>query len=222
MSASLIYTSPPPLLLGFLRWALVSCSVWPISFPRKLLNILSIILYAAVKLKFFWIKYIFSVYVFLFYINRITHTKNFASYSFFLLSTILLRSIHAPEWTPNLFLRSDSKCCSVPLLAAFTWDNVTTWILSDLTSRFSPLCSVQCAYVLSHVWFFGTLWIVASRLLGPWDSPDKNTGVHCHFLLLLLQGIFLTQGSNPGSPELQANSLPLSHQGKPPHTCTFL
>ena len=27
----------------------------------------------------------------------------------------------------------------------------------------------------------------------PWDSPGKNTGVGCHFLL---QGIFLTQGSN--------------------------
>ena len=27
-----------------------------------------------------------------------------------------------------------------------------------------------------------------------WDSPGKNTGVGCHFLL---QGIFPTQGSNP-------------------------
>ena len=31
------------------------------------------------------------------------------------------------------------------------------------------------------------------RLLCPWDSPGKNTGVGCH---LFLQGIFLTQGSN--------------------------
>ena len=31
--------------------------------------------------------------------------------------------------------------------------------------------------------------------LRPWDSPGKNTGVGCHFLL---QGIFQTQGSNPG------------------------
>ena len=29
--------------------------------------------------------------------------------------------------------------------------------------------------------------------LCPWDSPDKNTGMDCH---ALLQGIFLTQGSN--------------------------
>ena len=28
----------------------------------------------------------------------------------------------------------------------------------------------------------------------PWNSLSKNTGVGCHFLL---QGIFLTQGSNP-------------------------
>ena len=33
-----------------------------------------------------------------------------------------------------------------------------------------------------------------SRLLYPWDSPGKNTGVDCHFLL---QGIFLTQRLNP-------------------------
>ena len=35
------------------------------------------------------------------------------------------------------------------------------------------------------------------RLLYPWDFPGKNTGVGCHFLI---QGIFLTQRSNPGPP----------------------
>ena len=33
----------------------------------------------------------------------------------------------------------------------------------------------------------------ATRLLCPWDSPGKNTGVGCH---ALLQGIFPTQESN--------------------------
>ena len=37
-------------------------------------------------------------------------------------------------------------------------------------------------------------WTVHTRHLCPWDFPGKNTGVHCHFPL---QGIFLTQGSNP-------------------------
>ena len=32
-----------------------------------------------------------------------------------------------------------------------------------------------------------------TRLLCLWDFPGKNTGVGCHFLL---QGIYLTQGSN--------------------------
>jgi len=31
-------------------------------------------------------------------------------------------------------------------------------------------------------------WAVYARLLCPWDSPGKNTGVGCHFLL---QGRFL-------------------------------
>ena len=50
------------------------------------------------------------------------------------------------------------------------------------------------------------------RLLRPWDSPDKNTGGGCHFLL---QGIFLIQGSNP-PPHLlhwQVGSLPLMPPG---------
>ena len=38
------------------------------------------------------------------------------------------------------------------------------------------------------------LWSPA-RLLCAWDSPGKNAGVGCHFLL---QGIFSTQRSNPG------------------------
>ena len=33
--------------------------------------------------------------------------------------------------------------------------------------------------------------------LHPWDFPGKSTGVGCHFHL---QGIFPTQGSNPGLP----------------------
>ena len=37
-------------------------------------------------------------------------------------------------------------------------------------------------------------WMWSTRLLCPWDSPGKNTGVGC---CALLQGIFPTQGSNP-------------------------
>ena len=49
-----------------------------------------------------------------------------------------------------------------------------------------------------------------TRLLCPWDSLGKNTGVGCH---ALLQGIFPTQGLNPCLLCLllwQASSLPLA------------
>ena len=37
--------------------------------------------------------------------------------------------------------------------------------------------------------------LMDGSLSRPWDFPDKNTGVGCHFLL---QGIFPTEGLNPG------------------------
>ena len=42
------------------------------------------------------------------------------------------------------------------------------------------------------------------------DSPGKNIRVGCHSLV---QRIFPVQGSNPGSPALQADSLPPNHLG---------
>ena len=42
--------------------------------------------------------------------------------------------------------------------------------------------------------------------------PGKRTRVGCHFLL---QGIFPTQGSNPGFPHCRQMLYPLSHQGSP-------
>ena len=49
-----------------------------------------------------------------------------------------------------------------------------------------------------------------SSVLG--DSPGKNTAVSCH---ALLQGIFPTQGSNPGFPNCRQILYRLSHQGSP-------
>ena len=42
-------------------------------------------------------------------------------------------------------------------------------------------------------------------LYSPWDSPGQKTGVGS---LSLLQGIFPTQGSNPGLLHWQVDSLP--------------
>ena len=60
-----------------------------------------------------------------------------------------------------------------------------------------------------------TPWTVHSL----WNSPGQNTGMGS---LSLLQGIFPTQGSNPGieprSPALRVDSLPAEPQGKPKNT----
>ena len=48
-----------------------------------------------------------------------------------------------------------------------------------------------------------------ARLLCPWDSPGKNPGVGCHFLL---QGLFLTQGLSPGLLHRRQIVYGLSHQ----------
>ena len=54
-----------------------------------------------------------------------------------------------------------------------------------------------------------------ARLLFPWDSPGKNTGVGCH---ALLQGILPTQGWKLcllGILHCRPDSLPLRHRGSP-------
>ena len=58
---------------------------------------------------------------------------------------------------------------------------------------------------LSHVWPHG---LQPARLLCPRDSPGKNTGVGCH---ALLQGILLTQGSNPSLLHCRQILYRLSH-----------
>ena len=50
------------------------------------------------------------------------------------------------------------------------------------------------------------------RLLCPWDSPGKNPGVVCHFLL---QGIFPAHGWNPGLLHCRQNLYRLSRKGSP-------
>ena len=48
------------------------------------------------------------------------------------------------------------------------------------------------------------------QLFSPWNFPGHNTGVDCHSLSA---GDLPSPGTEPRSATLQANSLPLSHQG---------
>ena len=65
----------------------------------------------------------------------------------------------------------------------------------------------------SLVWLFSIPWTVAYPAPLSMEfsrSPGKNTGVGCHFLL---QGIFPTQGSNPGLLHCRQTLYHLSYQG---------
>ena len=79
--------------------------------------------------------------------------------------------------------------------------------MGTLWTTYSPIfpqMSLSCVQLLDPL----GLW--PDRLLCPWNSPGKNTGVGCHFLL---QGIFTTQGLNPGLLHCRRMPYHLSHQG---------
>ena len=66
------------------------------------------------------------------------------------------------------------------------------WNSGILGSHSVHVCSVaqSCPTLRPH-------GLQPARLLCPWYSPGKNNGVRCN---ALLQGIFLTHGSNPSLP----------------------
>ena len=92
---------------------------------------------------------------------------------------------------------------------------ILDWVFSQYSIRANMYwtcvcmgaCMLSCQIVSNSLQPHG---LQPKRILCPWDFPGKNTGVGCHFLL---QGILLTQGSNPHLLCLlhwQTGSLPLS------------
>ena len=88
-------------------------------------------------------------------------------------------------------------------------------VMLSLYSKKKPhRCSCVRASVMSDS--------LPARVLCPWDSPGKNTGVGCQ---ALLQGIFPTQGSNPCLLCLlhwQGGSLSLAPPRKPMKMVPFV
>ena len=85
------------------------------------------------------------------------------------------------------------------------------WNLQKVKPRIKDRCCycLVALVISSSVWPYG---LQQARLLCPWDSPGKNTGEGCH---ALFQGIFLTQGSNPGLPHCRQILYHLNHQEAP-------
>ena len=78
-----------------------------------------------------------------------------------------------------------------------------------LQLHFGECVSERHSAMSNPLWTHGLLPI---RLLCLWDFPCKNTGVGCHSLL---QGLFLTQGSNLGFPHYRQILYQLGHLGSP-------
>ena len=86
--------------------------------------------------------------------------------------------------------------------------------LKDCGSPWSLVRMVTCLSPMDR-WASVDVTEVPSRLIlssSPWNSPSQNTVMGS---LSLLQGIFPTQGSNPGLPHCRWIPYQLSHQGSP-------
>ena len=137
--------------------------------------------------------------------------------------------------TQTQYPRSDASPsrCPAPWHPPFCLLSLWTWLLrtSHQWKQYLSLCDwlislsamssrFACIMYSSHSAMSNSLQpdgrgLQPARLLCPWDSPGKKTGVGC---CALLQGIFPTQGSNPGLPHCRWIFLPFQLTGKP-HLC---
>ena len=95
------------------------------------------------------------------------------------------------------------------LLDVWSWESQLNSVNFHFTCKlgtimFLSLWSESCAVVSNSFWPHG--------LYSPWTSPGQNTGVGS---LSLLQGIFPTQGPNPGLLQCGQILYQLSHKGSP-------
>ena len=107
--------------------------------------------------------------------------------------------------TPHMW-SCDSLC------KTFEWFSLALCITSSVfRDHQRPICFSYSSSV-SHPVLSNSLWSH-----GPWNSPGKNTGVDCHSLL---QGIFLTQGSNRVSC-IAGGFFTVRATGKPPLSFSY-
>ena len=103
-------------------------------------------------------------------------------------------SPESSEWTESLLHQLSCLC------------RYRYWLADKIKQYGLTGISVSRSVVFDSLRLYG---LSTAKLLCPWDSLAKNTGLGCHFLLL---GIFSTQGSNPCLPHCRQILYCLSHQ----------
>ena len=79
---------------------------------------------------------------------------------------------------------------SITVVRGDTWGGmISLW--RSKPPEHPSFCVLSCSVMSDS---FRPHGLQPAKLLCPWDSPGKNSGVGCHFLLW---GIFLTQGLSP-------------------------
>ena len=87
------------------------------------------------------------------------------------------------------------------------------WLWGKLALALLGRAMLKWKVSVSHSVVSDSLWpLEPTRLLYPWNSSDKNTGVDCHSFLL---EIFLTQGLNLGLQHCRQILYPLNHLDSP-------
>ena len=121
---------------------------------------------------------------------------------------ILIKVINA-----RMYIDKNKNYC----ISIFLWYHI---IIGNISTYQRSECSLSNYFVF--IILLNTKWseshsIVSDslsphELYSPWNSPGQNTGVGS---LSLLQGIFPTQGSNPGLRHCRQILPQLSHKGSP-------
>ena len=128
-----------------------------------------------------------------------------------LLSPSLRESSQPKDWTSSFespALQADSLSLSQwgQQWSCYSMNLITSHLCQNLpsASHLSQSESESHSVVSDSLWPYG--------LYSPWNSLGQNAGVGS---LSLLQGIFLTQGANPGLPYGRQILYQLSHKGSP-------
>ena len=159
-----------------------------------------------------------------------THPRDGRGVSWNKASPWRLHGADLPPCPENFYMREKSVCfiwysINVTNFLHWIWTKINKWLLKwtyqnwqfQINADFQnnhPLSTVVMVVVwlLSRVRLFRHRGLEPAGLLCPWNSPGKNSGVGCHFLL---QGIFLTQELNSGLLHGRQILYQLSSEGSP-------